>query len=108
MADKEDIYLALSDIYDPEIRVNIVDLGLIYSVEINEHVVDIEMTLTAPNCPASSQLKDNVIKAVKLLNGINEVNLNIVWEPSWNPSMISEAARLELGLDVYCENERKW
>lgn len=108
MADKEDIYLALSDVYDPEIRVNIVDLGLIYNVQINEYIVDIEMTLTAPNCPASPQIKNNVIKAVKLLKGVNKVNLNVVWEPSWDPSMMSEAARLDLGLDVYCENERKW
>ena len=108
MIDKEDIYLALSDVYDPEIRINIVDLGLIYDIQIEKDTVDIEMTLTAPNCPASPEIKSKVLQTVKQLKGINKVNLNVVWEPSWNPSMMSEEAKLDLGYDVFCENERKW
>lgn len=108
MIDKEDVYLALSDVYDPEIRINIVDLGLIYDVHIDESDVNIKMTLTAPNCPASQEIKSNVIKAVKFLKGVKEVNLDVVWEPSWQPSMMSETAKLDLGYDVFCENERKW
>jgi len=108
MIDKEDVYLALNDVYDPEIRINIVDLGLIYKVEIEEAKINIEMTLTAPNCPASPEIKNKVINTLKQLKGINDVNLNIVWEPAWEPSMMSEEAKLDLGYDVFCENERKW
>ena len=108
MIDKEDIYLALSDVYDPEIRINIIDLGLIYDVQINDDSVDVKMTLTAPNCPASPEIKNNVIKAIKLLKGVKEVNLDVVWEPSWQPSMMSETAKLDLGYDVFCVHERKW
>jgi metal-sulfur cluster biosynthetic enzyme len=108
MIDKEDVYLALSDVYDPEIRINIVALGLIYMVEIEADKINIEMTLTAPNCPASPEIRNNVIKTLKQLKGINDVNLNVVWEPAWEPSMMSEEAKLDLGYDVFCENERKW
>ena len=108
MIDKEDIFLALSDVYDPEIRINIVELGLIYNVAIDDSTVDIEMTLTAPNCPASPEIKNNVVKTVKKLKGVKDVNLNVVWEPSWHPSMMSEEAKLDLGYDVFCEDERKW
>ena len=108
MIDKEDIFLALSDVYDPEIRINIVELGLIYNVAIDDSTVDIEMTLTAPNCPASPEIKNNVVKTVKKLKGVKDVNLNVVWEPSWQPSMMSEEAKLDLGYDVFCEDERKW
>jgi len=108
MIDKEDVFLALSDVYDPEIRINIVDLGLIYMVEIEADKINIEMTLTAPNCPASPEIRNNVIKTLKQLKGINDVNLNVVWEPAWEPSMMSEEAKLDLGYDVFCENERKW
>jgi len=108
MIDKEDVFLALSDVYDPEIRINIVDLGLIYNIQVMDGTVDVDMTLTAPNCPASPEIKNNVIKTIKNLSGINNVNLNVVWEPSWQPSMMSEEAKLDLGYDVFCENERKW
>jgi metal-sulfur cluster biosynthetic enzyme len=108
MIDKEDVYLALSDVYDPEIRINIVDLGLIYNVQIENDTLFVEMTLTAPNCPASPEIKNQVVRILKQLKGINEVNLNVVWEPAWEPSMMSEEAKLDLGYDVFCENERKW
>jgi len=108
MIDKEDVYLALSDVYDPEIRINIVDLGLIYKVEIEDDKINIEMTLTAPNCPASPEIRNKVVKTLKQLKGIDDVNLNLVWEPAWQPSMMSEEAKLDLGYDVFCENERKW
>ena len=108
MIDKEDVYLALSDVYDPEIRINIVDLGLIYKVDIEGDKINIEMTLTAPNCPASPEIRNKVVKTLKQLKGINDVNLNLVWEPAWEPSMMSEEAKLDLGYDVFCENERKW
>ena len=108
MIDKEDVYLALSDVYDPEIRINIVDLGLIYKVDIEGDKINIEMTLTAPNCPASPEIRNKVVKTLKQLKGINDVNLNVVWEPAWEPSMMSEEAKLDLGYDVFCKDERKW
>ncbi|MCB0282366.1 MAG: DUF59 domain-containing protein [Calditrichae bacterium] len=101
MVSTEDIYLAISDIYDPEIRVNIVDLGLIYDVKINDKNVLIKMTLTSPNCPASPEIKNNVEKTVKGLKGVESVELELIWDPPWDPSRMSEEARLELGYDVF-------
>ncbi len=104
MIDEEDIYLALSDVYDPEIRTNIVDLGLIYNVTVNESEIKIEMTLTSPNCPASPEIKNNVLKSVRSLKGVKDVDLELVWEPKWDESRISEEAKLELGLELNFED----
>lgn len=108
MMDIEDIYLALKDVYDPEIRINIVDLGLIYKVEINDQNVEIQMTLTSPNCPASPEIKRNALQAVRNVNGVKNVQIEVVWQPSWQPQMMSEEAKLDLGYDVFCQDERKW
>ena len=84
--------------YDPEIPVNIQDLGLIYGVTVDDvGVVTVRMTLTSPHCPAAQSLPIDVAKKVKTVKGVHEVNVDIVWEPPWNPSMMSEAAKLELG-----------
>lgn len=101
MVNEEDVYLAMSDIYDPEIRVNIVDLGLIYDVRIENKNVKITMTLTSPNCPASPEIKNNVFNTVKNLKGVEDVELELIWDPPWDPSRMSEEARLELGYDVF-------
>jgi metal-sulfur cluster biosynthetic enzyme len=66
------------------------------------------MTLTSPNCPASPEIKYNVLRTVKSLKGVNDVNIDLVWEPKWDPAMMSEEAKLELGFDVFCQDERKW
>ena len=108
MPEEDDVYLALSDVYDPEIRINIVELGLVYGVEIENNKVNIKMTLTSPNCPASPEIKKNVHKAVLGLSGIEDVHIDIVWEPQWGPQMMSEEAKLDLGYDVFCQDERKW
>ena len=108
MPEKDDVYLALSDVYDPEIRINIVELGLLYDVEIENNKVNIKMTLTSPNCPASPEIKNNVHKAVLGLSGVKDVHIDIVWEPQWGPQMMSEEAKLDLGYDVFCQDERKW
>ena len=86
-------------IYDPEIPVNIYELGLIYKIEINdEKKVNIEMTLTSPNCPVAESLpkmvKDNILK----LDGVDDVDLKLVWDPPWTKDKMSEAAKLELNL----------
>ena len=96
---KDKIVSEIKKIYDPEIPVNIYELGLIYKIEINhEKKVDIEMTLTSPNCPVAESLpkmvKDNILK----LEGINEVDLKLVWDPPWTKEKMSEAAKLELNL----------
>ena len=93
-----EIVLVLKNIYDPEIPVNIYDLGLIYDINVDEkHNVEITMTLTAPNCPVADQLLMDVKNQISLVNGINEVNIKLVFDPPWDKSMLSEEALLDLG-----------
>ena len=100
MADlKENVIAEIKKIFDPEIPVNIYELGLIYKVEVDEvNKVYIEMTLTSPNCPVAESLpkmvKDNILK----LDGVDDVELNLVWDPPWTKDKMSEAAKLELNL----------
>jgi FeS assembly SUF system protein len=96
---KEKIVSEIKKIYDPEIPVNIYELGLIYKIEIKEtKKVNIDMTLTSPNCPVAESLpkmvKDNILK----LDGVDDVDLNLVWDPPWTKDKMSEAAKLELNL----------
>lgn len=89
----------LKTIFDPEIPVNIYELGLIYDVQVLEGgKVDIKMTLTSPACPAAGILPGEVETKVASLEGIDAVDVEVVWDPVWNPSMMSEAAQLELGM----------
>jgi FeS assembly SUF system protein len=88
----------LKTVFDPEIPVNIYDLGLIYSIEVtDEDKAIIEMTLTAPNCPAADFIVEDVRYKVESIEGIKEVQINLVFEPAWNKDMMSEEAKLELG-----------
>ena len=96
---KNKIVSEIKKIYDPEIPVNIYELGLIYKIDVKQDSkVDIEMTLTSPNCPVAESLpkmvKDNILK----LEGVDDVNLKLVWDPPWTKDMMSEAAKLELNL----------
>lgn len=85
-------------VYDPEIPVNIYDLGLVYDVAVNEHAeVTVSMTLTSPHCPAAQVLPKDLEQRVKIIPGVTAVQVKVVWDPPWNPSMMSEAAKLELG-----------
>lgn len=98
----EELREALKTVYDPEIGINIVDLGLIYGLDVNdEGSVDINMTLTAPGCPLSHVIGAQVREALDGVPGITDVKLNLVWSPPWNPSMMSEEAKDELGMDQY-------
>ncbi len=84
--------------YDPEIPIDIYELGLVYQIRVNtDGKVAIRMTLTSPNCPAAQSLPVEVREKVEQINGVNGVDVDVVWDPPWNPSMMSEAARLELG-----------
>jgi FeS assembly SUF system protein len=96
---KTKVEAALRQVFDPEIPVNIYDLGLIYGVDIGEDgIVDIAMTLTAPNCPAAEQLPLDVERNVQAVEGVSDVRVALVWDPPWEQSRMSEAAKLELGL----------
>jgi FeS assembly SUF system protein len=95
----DDIIDALKTVYDPEIPVNIFELGLIYKVDVKDHgVVEIDMTLTAPGCPVAGDMPGWVEKAVGEVEGVSEVKVNLVFDPPWDQSKMSEEARLELGL----------
>lgn len=96
---QHEIEEVLKTIYDPEIPVNIFELGLIYDIEISDDKkVDIKMTLTTPNCPAAGSLPVEVEQKINALPGVNAVQVEIVWDPVWNPNMMSDAARLQLGM----------
>lgn len=93
------VIAALKQVYDPEIPVNIYDLGLVYSIEIDPSSnIHIKMTLTAPNCPIAEDMPGMVQAEVKKTEGVNDVTVEIVFDPPWDKDMISEAALLELGL----------
>ena len=93
-----DILKVLKDIYDPEIHVNIYDLGLIYEVDVEDNgKTTVKMTLTAPNCPMADQLLQEVNDRVEKVDGVTEVVLNLTFDPPWDKSMMSEEAMLELG-----------
>src|SRR5690554_2083732 len=94
----DEIIVMLHSVYDPEIPVNIFDLGLIYDVDIDEgNNVRIEMTLTSPNCPAVDFILSDVQMKVESVEGVNDVNIDLVFDPPWDRSMMSEEAMLELG-----------
>lgn len=95
---QRDVVRALRQVYDPEIPVNIYDLGLIYEINIDEdHKVSIKMTLTAPNCPLADDLVENVNDAVKDVPGVTDVAIELVFDPVWDKSRMSEEALVELG-----------
>lgn len=95
---KKKIVEAIQEVYDPEIPVNVYDLGLIYNIEIDDdNNVDIVMTLTAPNCPAAGILPGQVEDAARTVEGVGEVHLELTFDPPFSPAMMSEEARLELG-----------
>ena len=96
---KSKVIEVVKKIYDPEIPVNIYELGLIYKIDVDEkNKVNVDMTLTSPNCPVAESLPNEVKENIKKVEGVSDVNLNLVWEPPWNKDKMSEAAKLELNL----------
>ena len=96
---KNKVIEAVKKIYDPEIPVNIYELGLIYKIDVDEkNKVNVDMTLTSPNCPVAESLPNEVKENIKKVEGVSGVNLNLVWEPPWDKDKMSEAAKLELNL----------
>ncbi|MBR1515376.1 MAG: DUF59 domain-containing protein [Paludibacteraceae bacterium] len=94
---EEEVLKMLKTVFDPEIPVNVYDLGLIYKVDIQGDTCNIEMTLTAPGCPAADFLVEDIRQKVGTVKGINTVNVEIVFEPEWTQDRMSEEAKLELG-----------
>ena len=96
---RPDVVKALSKVFDPEIPVNIYDLGLIYNIVVTENgVVGIRMTLTAPACPAAQSLPTEVKNRVATIPGVTDVKVDVVWDPPWDRDRMSEAAKLQLGM----------
>ncbi len=94
----EAVVAAIKEIYDPEIPVNIYDLGLIYNVEVNDGHAIVTMTLTTPHCPVAESMPQEVELRVESVPGVREAEVNLVWEPAWDPQKMSDEAKLELGM----------
>ena len=96
---KSKVIEVVKKIYDPEIPVNIYELGLIYNLDVDEkNKVNVDMTLTSPNCPVAESLPNEVKENIKKVEGVSDVNLSLIWEPPWDKDKMSEAAKLELNL----------
>ena len=93
----ESVRQALRQVKDPELDLNIMDLGLVYDVEVEDGVVRIEMTLTSPGCPAGPMITNDAHKVVRALEGVKDVNIEIVWEPYWTPEKIEPKVRAMMG-----------
>ncbi len=89
----------LKTVVDPELRINIVDLGLVYDVREKNGAVEVEMTLTSPGCPLASVIDSEIKRVVKKIKGVNKVSLELVWDPPWTAEMMSDEAKAELGFD---------
>lgn len=95
---EEKVVAMLKTVYDPEIPVNVYDLGLIYKIDVSDNgEAVLDMTLTAPNCPAADFIMEDIRQKVESVNGVNSATINLVFEPEWDKDMMSEEAKLELG-----------
>lgn len=95
---EETVLEVMSDIYDPEIPIDIVNLGLVYGIRIDGNNVFVNMTMTSPGCPAAGQIVSEAKYLIEEIEGVDEVNIEIVWDPPWDPSKMSEAAKESLGM----------
>ena len=95
---KDEIIQCIKTVMDPEIPVNLYDLGLIYSINIYKNSVSIEMTLTNPNCPVAGQMPENVAKSIEQIYGLRSIEVKLVWKPSWSKDLMSEDAKLALDI----------
>ena len=98
LINKEEIIECIKTVMDPEIPVNLYDLGLIYSIKNSNNNVLIEMTLTNPNCPVAGQMPENVGKSIERIYGLRSIEVKLVWEPSWSKDLMSEDAKLALDI----------
>ena len=102
MVNKDEVITVLKKCYDPEIPINIYDLGLVYNIDIAEAEgkIGVRMTLTAPGCPASGYLSSDVKRKLESLPGVREAKVDIVWDPPWTPEMMSETAKKQFGWGI--------
>jgi metal-sulfur cluster biosynthetic enzyme len=98
MPDQDAILEALRTVKDPELNLNVVDLGLVYTVQTHDAEIDVEMTLTSPACPAGPEILRNAVAALEKLEGVSKANVKLVMSPPWTPDRMSDAARDELGI----------
>ncbi len=98
MPDQDSILDALRTVKDPELNVNIVDLGLVYTIQAKDDQVEVEMTLTSPACPAGPEILRNAVAAIETMEGIAKANVKLVMSPPWSPDRMTDAARDELGI----------
>lgn len=98
MLTKEDVLEALRKVYDPEIPINVVDLGLIYDVQVDGDTVRVKMTLTARGCPMAGFISENVKKKLEEMEGIKKADVEVVWDPPWTPERLTQEAKKTLGL----------
>jgi metal-sulfur cluster biosynthetic enzyme len=97
MPDQETLVSALKKVKDPELNVNVIDLGLVYSIQSQDDQVEVEMTLTSPACPAGPEILRNAVSALEQVEGVAKANVRLVMSPPWSPDRMSDAARDELG-----------
>ncbi len=97
MIDQETLVSALRTVKDPELNVNVIDLGLVYSIQTHDDQVEVEMTLTSPACPAGPEILRNAMSALEKVEGVTKVDVRLVMSPPWSPERMSDAARDELG-----------
>lgn len=98
MVSKEEVVTVLKDCYDPEIPINIWDLGLVYGIDIQEENVGIKMTLTAPGCMMGGMIAEEVKAKIKAMQGVKDAKVELVWEPPWSPDKMSEEAKAQMGI----------
>ena len=98
LINKEEIIKCIKTVMDPEIPVNLYDLGLIYSIKNSNNNILIEMTLTNPNCPVAGQMPENVAKSIEKIHDLRSIEVKLVWEPAWNKDLMSEDAKLALDI----------
>tara|TARA_B100000614_G_scaffold148521_1_gene131769 strand:- start:133 stop:444 length:312 start_codon:yes stop_codon:yes gene_type:complete len=96
---KEKVLEVLSDVYDPEIPIDIVNLGLVYGVEVVGSIVNLKMTMTSPGCPSAREIVLESQTLVSEIEGVSEANVEIVWDPPWTPEKMSDEARVSMGMD---------
>ena len=96
--DKEDVIECIKTVMDPEIPVNLYDLGLIYAINVIDNNVDIKMTLTNPNCPVAGKMPQDVGNSIESLNGLKSIKVELVWEPKWSKDLMSDDAKLALDI----------
>ncbi len=100
MLSEEKVIEVLRDVVDPELRIGIVDLGLLYRVEVRGDAVEVDVTMTYPGCPAEAYIRGNIVECLRERLGVTQTLVNTVWSPPWSPEFMSEEAKLSLGFPI--------